>query len=227
MVKHYDLIVFDWDGTLMDSTARIISSMQNAAELSSLPVPTSTEVADIIGLSLNTAFDVLFGNDLLTPTKRDELFQNYRQQFIADNDELMPMFPGAEALVERLHLLGVKLAVATGKSRVGLNRALSETEVGALFHDTICADEANSKPDPEMLDKLSARMKVNKARMLMIGDTGHDLGMAANAGVDSLGVTYGAQSAERLAGHRPKAILNSIEELVSWLFSEHQDVCPA
>ncbi|RCU52653.1 HAD family hydrolase [Corallincola holothuriorum] len=213
VVGKFDLIVFDWDGTLMDSTARIVSSLQKASALSGLPVPSDEAAAGIIGLSLDQAFTELFRPASITAQQRDELMDHYRQQFVVDNPQPMPMFAGSSALLALLQRNQKQLAVATGKSRKGLDRVLEETGVGQYFHATICADEAESKPHPDMLHRLMAIFNVKPEKTLMIGDTDYDLQMAENAGAKSIGVTYGAQPKERLLPFSSLALVDSVAEL--------------
>ena len=210
-----ELFVFDWDGTLMDSEGRIVASMQAAfAEVGRTPPPAAA-VRDVIGLGLEEAISCLPGIDA-----EDELsviIAHYRHHYLVANATPTPLFDGAKALIESLHQRGHLLAVATGKSRRGLDQALEQTELRSWFHATRCAEETRSKPHPEMLRELIDELGVRAADTLMIGDTDYDLLMAQNAGVRALAVGYGTQSPERLLEHKPLACAPSLGVLSQWL----------
>ncbi len=210
----YNLIVFDWDGTLMDSAAAIVRSIQAACRDLGLPEPPEARARHVIGLGLADAMRHAVPE--LSPERYQEMVERYRFHYLSADHQLT-LFPGAEALVRNLHTAGHLLAVATGKSRLGLDRALGHSGLGGCFHASRCADECFSKPHPQMLEELMAEFGVATGETVMIGDTSHDLLMAANAGVDALAVTYGAHPHDHLLEHHPLACLHSVEELAAWL----------
>lgn len=214
MPQRYDLIVFDWDGTLMDSAALIVDSLQAASRDLGLAVPSGEQARHVIGLGLSEAIAYLFPS---LPTRDyDELIERYRHHYLG-RDEATPLFAGVDSLVADLHQSGFMLAVATGKSRRGLDRALDNTGLRPWFHASRCADECFSKPHPEMLLQLMAHLGSTPVRTLMIGDTSHDLGMARAAAVDGLAVSYGAHSESALHAAQPLACLPNVEVLRLWL----------
>jgi phosphoglycolate phosphatase len=214
MPKQFDLIVFDWDGTLMDSAGVIVASIQNAARDMGIAVPDDAACRHIIGLGLTEALMQLF--PALPETEHPRLVERYRHHYLGQDAEI-PLFAGADAVVRELHAADYLLGVATGKSRKGLDRVLGYTGLGAYFHATRCADECFSKPHPEMLEQLMDELGARRERTLMIGDTSHDLQMAGNAGVAALAVSYGAHDKQDLLSHAPLACVDSIEELRTWL----------
>lgn len=214
MARRYELIVFDWDGTLMDSAGLIVHSVQAAARDLGLAPPDEQRARHIIGLGLVDALRHALPD--LPEARYEELVERYRHHYLARDHELM-LFEGAEALVQSLAENGVWLAVATGKSRRGLDRALEGSGLGAFFHATRCADECHSKPHPQMLEELMAEFVVAPAQTLMIGDTTHDLLMAQNAGVDAVAVSYGAHPPAALAEVASRYCAHSIGDLATWL----------
>lgn len=213
-MKHYELIVFDWDGTLMDSAALIVNSVQAAARDLGLEPPAAERARHIIGLGLGEALRHALPD--LPEEHYPELVERYRHHYLSRDHELT-LFAGADALIRQLSAHGFRLGVATGKSRKGLDRALHHTGLGAYFHGTRCADECHSKPHPQMLDELMDEFAVAPARTLMIGDTTHDLQMAQNAGVAAVAVSYGAHSADELANAESLYCADSIADLTAWL----------
>lgn len=213
-MKRYELIVFDWDGTLMDSAAAIVRSIQAACLDLELPVPAETKARHVIGLGLADAMRHAVPD--LPPDRYPQMIERYRHHYLSRDHELV-LFDGVEALLDELTVGGHLLAVATGKSRVGLDRALAHSGLHAHFRASRCADECFSKPHPQMLEELMAEFGVAPDQTLMIGDTSHDLLMASNADVGALAVTYGAHTREHLAEHGPLACLHSVAELSSWL----------
>lgn len=212
--RNFDLIVFDWDGTLMDSTAAIVDSLRESAAELNLPVPDRKRSAHVIGLGLREAWEaVLPGLDASIYPK---LVTLYRKHYLI-NSLKITLFDGIAELIEDLSQQGYLLAVATGKSRAGLNRVLNETGLTAYFDGTRTVDESFSKPHPAMLLELSDELQVQTDRMLMIGDTTHDLLMAKNAGIKSIGVNYGAHSAKELESMAPLYIADSVKDLREWL----------
>lgn len=212
----YELIIFDWDGTLMDSVPRIVSCMQAAALEAEWGELSSADVEDIIGLGLPEAIAQLCPGIL--PAQAERLRECYSHHFVTVDTTPMLFFMGVEAHLARLHAREQqRLAVATGKSRRGLNRSFAETGSGAWFHASRTADETRSKPHPQMLAELLAELEVPVERALMVGDTEYDLEMARAIGMDRVGVTYGVHAPERLALSRPKWMAHSVEELFDGL----------
>lgn len=212
----YELIIFDWDGTLMDSVPRIVSCMQAAALEAEWGELSSADVEDIIGLGLPEAIAQLCPGIL--PAQAERLRECYSHHFVTVDTTPMLFFMGVETHLARLHAREQqRLAVATGKSRRGLNRSFAETGSGAWFHASRTADETRSKPHPQMLAELLAELEVPVERALMVGDTEYDLEMARAIGMDRVGVTYGVHTPERLALSRPKWMAHSVEELFDGL----------
>lgn len=214
MARRYELIVFDWDGTLMDSAGMIVHCVQAAARDLGLMPPDEARARHIIGLGLVDALRHALPD--LPEERYEDLVERYRHHYLARDHELN-LFDGAEAMVRHLSGRGNWLAVATGKSRRGLDRALETSGLGALFHATRCADECHSKPHPQMLEELMTEFTVAPAATLMIGDTTHDLLMARNAGVDAVAVSYGAHPLAALETVESRYCAHSIKELDAWL----------
>tara|TARA_R110002111_G_scaffold90983_3_gene141603 strand:- start:1131 stop:1778 length:648 start_codon:yes stop_codon:yes gene_type:complete len=213
-MKRYDLIVFDWDGTLMDSTQHIINCMQLGIKQLQLPALTDREVSHIIGLGLNEAVFNLYPD--IGPDLRKQLGIHYQQNWVNSPFEA-PLFENATQLIQHLHQQDYFLGVATGKGRQGLNKVLESSQLGDFFHATRCVDECHSKPHPEMIEQLMAYLGVTPDRTLMIGDTSHDLNMAHNAGADSLAVTHGAHDNAALQACAPKFIAENLYQVQQWL----------
>lgn len=210
-LERIELVIFDWDGTVMDSVGRIVSAMQTAARLTALPVPSAHAVKQIIGLSLDLAFTTLFPK--LTAAQYQLLFEHYREQYVERDPTPTPMFEGAEALFGHLRQQQKQLAVATGKARKGLDRIFAETGLAHYFATTRCADDAKSKPDPDMLLQILAETRLQPEQALMIGDTSHDMKMAEQAGIPRIGVTHGVHGAEVLGQYQPVAVVNDLPQL--------------
>ena len=217
MSKRYDLIVFDWDGTVMDSTAVIAGSIQSACRDLGLPIPSDEAARHVIGMGLTQALRhaVPDAPEAMYP----QLTERYRYYFLAQ-DEAIPLFTGARETIAELHSAGRSLAVATGKSRHGLNRAMQSCDMQSYFHASRTADETFSKPHPAMLLEIMAELNMTPAQVLMVGDTTHDLQMAINAGVDAIGMTHGAHPQEQLRALQPLALLDDFTMLRAW-FKEH------
>jgi len=211
IMQDYKLVIFDWDGTLMDSVDRIVSSMQSAAMTVGLTVPSNDAVKQIIGLSIPEALKELFSG--ITDESIEVMRLQYKYQYIDGDNTPTPLFDHAINLLTQLKQKNKLLAVATGKGREGLNRVLHISETRDYFHTTRCAGEMPSKPNPEMLHSILAELDVAPHEAIMIGDTSHDLKMAQNAGVDSVGVTYGVHSKQILEQYNPKAVVNSLADL--------------
>lgn len=211
----YRLIIFDWDGTLMDSADRIAFCMQRAAEDAKVDVPTSEEVKEIIGLGLPEAI-----NKLMPQVKGASALaveNNYRHHFVNNHERSADFFEGALGTLDELKERGLLLAVATGKSRRGLNREFEKHNVGHYFVESRCADETRSKPDPTMLNEILKSTNCVREEALIIGDTEYDMDMGCQAGIDRIGVTYGVHSKDRLEAYEPKICLDAINELMPWL----------
>ncbi|MDB5825244.1 MAG: family hydrolase [Herminiimonas sp.] len=212
--EKFDLIVFDWDGTLMDSTGAIVKCIQAAARDLGLPVPDRKSAAWVIGLGLQEAMHaVLPGIDAKYYPR---MVERYRYHYMAQDQDLT-LFDGVPAMLSDLSQQGYFLAVATGKSRVGLNRALHGAQLMSVFDATRCADETFSKPHPAMLQELTRELGQDMKRTVMIGDTTHDLQMAVNAGAAGIAVHYGAHPAADLQTLNPIYAASSVESLHQWL----------
>ncbi|MDX1655385.1 MAG: HAD-IA family hydrolase [Candidatus Competibacteraceae bacterium] len=211
MSRYFQLIVFDWDGTLMDSAAQIVAAMQAAAREMGLEPISDDGIRNIIGLGLEEACQALFPDR--NPRDHRLLAAAYRRHYLAPQRPASPLFEGAFQVVETLTRRGYRLAVATGKSRAGLKRVLAESGLGPFIATTRCADETLSKPHPQMLLEIMAQVAVEPADTLMVGDTEYDLAMAANAGTPAVGVAYGAHARERLLPYNPLACLEHIAQL--------------
>lgn len=209
------LIIFDWDGTLMDSADRIISSLQAASQDIGLTPPDSEAIRAIIGLSFCQALPMLFPEE---PSEaHQEIRQRYRDHFFNLCPTPMALFPETRSLLKSLLDANFLLAVATGKSRVGLNHVLVTTKTEHLFHTTRCADETRSKPHPQMLLEILAELDVPPKDAIMVGDSTFDLEMAARASIDSIAVTHGVHVEEELALHDPVLILEDLKNLLAYL----------
>lgn len=214
MPQRYKLIIFDWDGTLMDSAAAISASLQAACADLELPVPSDQAARHIIGLGMQDALRCLLPD--IDPSHYPRVAERYRHHFLIQ-DAHTALFPGAADAIRKLHGGGHLLAVATGKSRRGLDRALAATGLAAYFHRTRCADEGHTKPDPAMLHCLLNDLHVRVEDALMIGDTTHDITMAHAAGVAALAVAYGAHAKQVLLDSTPLACLDTEAQLWEWL----------
>ncbi|MBC7404680.1 MAG: HAD-IIIA family hydrolase [Cytophaga sp.] len=212
--KQFDFIVFDWDGTLMDSTATIVKCIQASAKDLGLPIPDERSASYVIGLSLSEAMRTVMPD--VDPKYYPRMVERYRYHYLAKDHEL-PLFPGVREMLSELSQDGYFLAVATGKSRVGLNRAMHSANLLSSFDATRCADETFSKPHPAMLQELTRELGQDMKRTLMIGDTTHDLQMAVNAGAASVAVEYGAHDTSLLQEFGPLFSAKTVAELHDWL----------
>jgi phosphoglycolate phosphatase len=210
----YCLIVFDWDGTLIDSSSAIVECIQQAARDMGLVVPERERASHVIGLGLHDSLRHAVPD--LPRERTMEFVECYRREFLAREDRMRP-FPGVLELLEALRGRGHALAVATGKGRRGLERSLDACGLRPYFAASRCADETEPKPNPAMLHELMQELALPPAQALMIGDTTHDLGMAAAAGVDCVAVCYGAHPEGDLRALQPRACLASVPELSEWL----------
>ena len=215
--KKYKAVIFDWDGTLMNSEARIVDAIQTAAKECGLPVLPYHDSKQIIGLSLEKAILGLYPD--LDQSKVVAMSQAYTQCFLEDSDVEMVPFDGAEALLLNLKMQGIKLAIATGKSRKGLNAVLAETGFGVYFDMTRTPIESASKPDPLMLSQILQEFDLSAAEAVMIGDTTFDMEMARNIEMDRVALSHGVHQTEVLNEYDPVITLDSLHELNSWLNS--------
>jgi phosphoglycolate phosphatase len=214
MANRFELIVFDWDGTLMDSTGAIVASIKAAATDLGIEPPSEERARHIIGLGLIDALRHALPD--LPPERYQDVALRYRHHYLSMDQDLL-LFDGAEAMVDELAAAGYMLAVATGKTRAGLDRAFAVSGLGTRFHASRCADECRSKPHPQMLEELMVEFGVTPDVTLMIGDTTHDLLMARNAGVAALGVAYGAHPRATLEAESPLFCAADVAELAAWL----------
>ncbi len=213
MTKRYDLIVFDWDGTVMDSTAIIAGSIQSACRDLNLSVPDDETARHVIGLGLEQALRYAVPD--APESMYGPLVERYKYYFLSQ-DQAIPLFEGARETIAELHEAGYSLGVATGKSRAGLERVLESSGMKRYFHATRSADQTFSKPNPAMLLELMDEMAVCAERTLMVGDTTHDLQMAMNAGVDVVAVGHGAHPPAQLLQLQPLAMVDDFIQLRAW-----------
>lgn len=215
MKPRRELIIFDWDGTLMDSVAKIVRCFTAAVDDVGAPHPGEDATRHVIGLGLAEAVATLLPQ--VDADTRAQVVERYRQHFMHLDQTDMPLFPGVREGLESLAAQGYLLAIATGKARRGLDRVLSDTGTAHLFCATRCADEAFSKPHPRMLEDILEQTGMEADKALMVGDTTYDMLMARHAGMDSLAVTYGVHGRELLVEHGPLACLDSFNEVYAWL----------
>lgn len=215
MREKFDLIIFDWDGTLMDSEAKIVRCFEAACEDVGVASPGVEAIRAIIGLGLREAVDKLLPGE--TNEVADRVTEAYRDHFLVQDKTPMEFFPGVLDGLGQLEAHGYLLAVATGKARRGLKKLLDEWQLHDRFVATRCSDEAYSKPHPKMLEDILNMTGVDASRAIMIGDTTFDMEMARNAGVAGLAVSYGVHSVVELNQHDPIECLDSFEAVRSWL----------
>ncbi|WP_369602411.1 HAD-IA family hydrolase [Hahella sp. SMD15-11] len=216
-VKRVRMVVFDWDGTLLDSTGHIVHALKTAADQLVWPWPGDDAARNIIGLGMRESIVALFGER----SSRDiESFRKaYAEIFFSVTPTREDLFEGAMDTLERLRAAGYRLAIATGKSRPGLDRVLRGLDLAALFEITRCADESRSKPHPQMLWDIRAATGLEAHEMIMVGDTEYDLEMAQRAKVPAVAVGYGAHDPSRLIQWQPLAILERMTQLFEVLES--------
>jgi phosphoglycolate phosphatase len=212
MSKRYEVVVFDWDGTLVDSEAHIVASIESAARAIGLPALDYDVIKDIIGLGMREALLVLYPR--LTEEQVVDMRQHYSTFFFSKNVDQSMLFDGVLQTLDELQSSGLKLAVATGKSRHGLDKALEATGLKSYFDIERCADETRSKPHPMMLAEISEYFALPSTKMVMVGDTEYDLEMAARFGMESVGVSYGVHDVARLNKHKPLKIVDHISEIL-------------
>ncbi len=211
----YALLIFDWDGTLMDSADRIVACFRAAMVTCGLPPLAPEVIRGTIGLGVTEALGRLLPDR--DAAQRLEVARCYQEYFLFKDTTPTPLFPGVAEELVRLRDAGYTLAVATGKSRRGLDRALEISGLGPLFAVSRCGGETRSKPDPLMLTEILAETGVPAAAALMVGDTTYDLEMASRARIDSVGVTYGCHDRKELLVHGPRLFIDSFPDLGAWL----------
>jgi len=212
--RRFDLVVFDWDGTLYDSTALIVQSIQAACRDLGAEVPDDRRASYVIGLGLRAAMEHAAPG--LEPERYPLLAERYKHHYLC-RQHALTLFPGVLEMLQALRRRNHWLAVATGKSRSGLDEALASAELDGLFDGTRTADETQSKPHPQMLQELMREFGTEPERTLMIGDTTHDLELAANAGTPCVAVSYGAHDHSAFGAHAPLHTAHSVAELARWL----------
>ncbi len=213
MKNKFDLIIFDWDGTLIDTIPWIVSCLQNAAIVCGCAVPGVQAAQNVIGLSINKAVSALFPE--ADEQMQQRLIVSYSEAYLSKQLSKDDLFFGVYDMLVQLRQDGFQLAVATGKTRLGLQKALQDTGTGDLFFATRCADETASKPDPKMVKEIIAHAGVSEERVLMVGDSIHDLQMAVNAKIAAIGVSCGAHSKEILQQYNPMLCLQHPAELLN------------
>jgi len=211
----YSLIIFDWDGTLIDSASRIVTCMQMAMRETGLPVRDAQAIRNIIGLGLPEAFAQLYPD--MGMAEMERMRTCYAEHFIADRVPPSAFFAGVEETLLQLKALGLTLAVATGKSRKGLNRVFNEIPWRDCFSASRCADETRSKPHPQMLHELLEETGTAAQDALMVGDTEFDMDMAQQAAIDRVAVSYGVHETARLMRYQPILVVDQMIELADWL----------
>lgn len=221
MQKEIDLIVFDWDGTILDSAAAIVNAIQAACHDLGVDKPTDQQARQVIGLGLSDALQSAVPG--LPEREYPKMVERYKYHYLSGDHELA-LFKGIEALLAELANRGFSLAVATGKSRLGLERAFRHSGLGAYFQAFRCADMCHSKPHPQMLEELIQELGSMPERTIMIGDTTHDLLMARNAGTWGIGVSYGAHPRDKLCELQPLACVDTVQELHAWLQQHAQPI---
>jgi phosphoglycolate phosphatase len=221
--RRFRFVVFDWDGTLADSTGLIARSIQAACRDIGEPVPDDTTARYVIGLGLADMLRHITPG--LAPGRHRELTERYRHHYLGA-DASIPLFDGVPQMLDELDAAGCLLGIATGKSRAGLARALDQHGFGHRFVATRCADEGFPKPNPDMLLRLMDRVGADPRETLMVGDTTHDVELARNAGVAAVAVSYGAHPAAGLAKLEPLALVHSAAELRQWLTANRRIAAP-
>lgn len=214
-MREFDLLIFDWDGTLADSIGRIVDAMQHAASACGHEPREAAAIKGIIGLELSTAILALYPHLEAEPLK--QFRDRYAERYMHMDAVPSPLFPGVAEALQRFRAQGYRLAVATGKARRGLDRVLKAHGLEAFFDITRAADETESKPAPRMLHEILAHCAVEPARALMVGDSAFDIQMAHNAGVTAVAVGYGAIDMAILREYRPHVELQAFAELADWL----------
>jgi len=224
MTKQYSLLVFDWDGTLVDSIDRIVTSLQHASKQVASVVICESQAKNVIGLGLMEAIARLHPelHPQLHSVELECIADAYRQHYLYDNPVPAPLFAGVNELLAELKNTGYTLAISTGKSRAGLQRSIEEHKLAKYFSVTKCAGENKSKPHPEMLHEILHELHFSNTQTLMIGDSEHDLQMANNANIQGIGVTHGVHDATTLNKFNPLTCLENITDLSDYLHHNTQ-----
>ncbi|VAW87239.1 Similar to phosphoglycolate phosphatase, clustered with ribosomal large subunit pseudouridine synthase C [hydrothermal vent metagenome] len=209
--KKFKLLIFDWDGTLIDSEARIIESMQIASTQAGLTPAGDNDIRNIIGLELNQAIKQLYSD--ITDESIEKIANDYREHYMYQSKVPTPRFNGVLETLDLLKNKGYQMAVATGKGRQGLDRAMEEANLQSYFTITRCANETRSKPHPLMLEEILDELKLKPADAVMIGDTSYDMSMAQTANMAAVAVSYGVQKKDKLMQHNPLACIDNITTL--------------
>ena len=218
------LVIFDWDGTLIDSSGKIVACMQQAARDSAVAPQSDEAIRNIIGLGLDEALCQLYPQE--KGEVRAEIRRHYSIRFLEADQTPCEFFPGVRSTLDSLRQQGVPLAVATGKSRKGLNRVLGNLKMEGYFQSSRCADETASKPNPLMLNQLCEEFNVDPVSAVLVGDTEYDLEMAHRVGMPSVGVAYGVHAPERLQRWQPLTVLERFEALLPLLGSHYGMAIP-
>ncbi len=208
----YKAIVFDWDGTLMDSVGKIVETMQSSAKYMGLPIPNYAQAKDVIGISLLPALQKLFNID--DEKAAMDLLLTYKEHFKDHTQVSSPLFSGAIELLGKLKQQGYILAVATGKARQGLDHNLQHSNTQHFFSVSRTADDAQSKPSPDMLQQILAELNLSVDQVLMVGDTTYDMAMAEAINMDRIGVSFGVHNVDALQKHKPLAVIDTLDELL-------------
>lgn len=211
----YQLVIFDWDGTLMDSAQKIANCIIASARDAGLAPPSETTAKSIIGLGLVEAMQQLFPSASAADIKR--VIEAYRYHFVAGDVTEQALFSGVEQGLNELQETGALLAVATGKSRAGIERVFADCDLRQHFVVTRCADETRSKPHPQMLHEILDFTSIDADKAIMVGDTTFDMDMAANAGITGLGAAYGVHTEQMLRESQAVEVKHSFSDLLAWL----------
>ena len=212
--KAYELIIFDWDGTLMDSESKIVNCFRKAVADINIDYPGDAAVRNIIGLGLKEALDVLLPG--FSGSLRNQVVDRYREHFLHLDETEMPLFEGVKEGLKKLRSDNYSLAVATGKARIGLDRVLEHTQLGEYFLVSRCADEAISKPHPRMVLDILAETGVSADKAIVVGDTTYDIQMAHRANIDALAACYGVHQREKLKAEQPLDCVDDFEAVLDW-----------
>lgn len=218
----YQLVIFDWDGTIMDSAMKIATCIQLSAKDVGLVVPSVHEAKSIIGLGLHEAMAQLF--PLSNNAELNRIVDAYKYHFVTGDKTEQRLFEGVELGLQSLEDAGAILAVATGKSRVGLDRALKVADLKRHFTVTRCADETRSKPHPQMLEEILDFTAIEPHKAIMVGDTTFDLDMAINAKMHGLGAGYGVHSSQMLNASKALSVEPSFNDVITWLLDGRIEV---
>ena len=213
-MNKFKLVIFDWDGTVMDSVPKIVNCLRNTARELGIDIPSEQQAKDVIGLSLAKAAEVLFPAHAHL---NDELVAGYKAQYRELDVTPTPLFADVETVLKRLSEAGMQLAVATGKGREGIDRLLNESGLGQYFVNVKCSDDAKSKPSPDMLEQILHEQGIAKRDAVMIGDSQLDMAMANAAGIACIGVSFGAHSPAQLQKHTPLCVVDSYQQLLQVL----------